>query len=146
ANAPIITSMMKTRPNRDKDDTLRIPRRSAHLGAMFGPREAGRNEIQPMIGLRRAARLTSAGNVPIATFPMISRQQQASLFSGWLGNVNHASLSCTSIGGRTPVELRDLRGDARQMARRAVIGLSPLQAQGAGQPEVLYRAMPRAMV
>src|SRR5215469_8715995 len=31
ANAPIITSMKKTRPKRDKDDTLRVSRPSAQL-------------------------------------------------------------------------------------------------------------------
>src|SRR5215472_14705087 len=37
ANAPIITTMKKTRPSRDKADTLRISRPSGHLGQCSAP-------------------------------------------------------------------------------------------------------------
>src|SRR6266446_4258740 len=69
ANAPIITSMKKTRPNRDKDDTLRISPRSANFGAMFGPGETGRNEIQPGLRARlelRQRRCSTALGQPLS--------------------------------------------------------------------------------
>src|SRR6266478_7030281 len=84
ANAPIVTSMKKTTPSRDKDDTLRISRPSAPLGAMFSPGRAGRNEIQPglrarpRIGQRRCS--TALGQVlPFTTVSSWSRI--ASLFA-----------------------------------------------------------------
>jgi hypothetical protein len=52
AKAQSITSTKTTRPSGDKDDTLRISRRSAPCG-MFSPGRGGRNEIQPAAALRR---------------------------------------------------------------------------------------------
>src|SRR6266853_2068692 len=50
ANAPIITSMKKTTPSRDKDDTLRISRPSAHLGQCSVPEGRAATKFRGIAG------------------------------------------------------------------------------------------------
>src|SRR5215467_8442690 len=73
ANAPIITSIKKTRPSRDKDDTLRIfPALRARLPAMFDPGKAGPTKFSRNyragleFGKRRCS--TALGALPVVTF------------------------------------------------------------------------------